>query len=205
MGRGSSKAGGGGMLNKDSSVTIKSSHPLVDEIGKDGGGAFANEIMNTRDAFEREYGDVIKSVNLSVATFGGSGALGAYGQNTLYMNGKYIRNANLTDAMKQGAASGFHPGIGDKTGAEAVAAHELGHHLGNVAASRAGISEQDIVGRAAAKLGMKTDNVAGKISGYARYNYAETIAEASADVYCNGDKASRASRAIMAEVKSILK
>lgn len=43
------------------------------------------------------------------------------------------------------------------------------------------------------------------ISKYARSNYSETIAEASADVFCNGSKASKASRAIMSEVKSILK
>ena len=47
--------------------------------------------------------------------------------------------------------------------------------------------------------------MAGKISGYARYNYSETIAEASADVYCNGGRASKASRAIMTEIKDILK
>lgn len=38
-----------------------------------------------------------------------------------------------------------------------------------------------------------------------RYNYSETIAEASADVYCNGRRASKASRAIMSEIKSILR
>lgn len=195
---------GGGMENSDSSVTVKNSHPLTEEIQK-GGGGFANEIMNTRDAFEREYGDAVKMMNLHAATFNEPGVLGAYGGNTLYMNQKYIKNANLTDAMKAAQASGFHPGIGDKTGAEAVAAHEIGHRLGEIAAQRAGISEQDIVARAAKKVGIKTENMAGHISGYARSNYSETIAEASADVYCNGSKASKASTAIMDEVKSILK
>lgn len=46
--------------------------------------------------------------------------------------------------------------------------------------------------------------MAGFISKYARSNYSETIAEASADVFCNGKNASRASKAIMKEVKSIL-
>lgn len=119
------------------------------------------------------------------------------------MNQKYIKNANLTDAMK--ASNGFHPGIGNRTGAEAVAAHEIGHRLGEVAAKRANISQKDIVAKAAKKTGIKTENMAGHISKYARTNYAETIAEASADVYCNGNKASKASKAIMKEVKSILK
>lgn len=210
MGGGKSGAGngggggpfGGGMEGKNTRTTVKSSHPLTDEISK-GGGGFANEIMNTRDAFEREYGSSVNGMNLMAATFSRPGVLGAYGGDTLYMNQKYIRNANLTDAMK--STDGFHPGIGNRTGAEAVAAHEIGHRLGELAAKKAGITERDVVGRAAKKIGLKTENMAGHISKYARSNYGETIAEASADVYCNGEKASKASRAIMAEVKSILR
>lgn len=206
MGRGSSNAGvgrfGGGMSGTNTTTTVKSSHPLTDEIGK-GGGSFANEIMNTRDAFESEYGSAVKQMNLHVGTFSNNSTLGAYGGDTLYMNEKYVKNANLTAAMSN--TNGFHPGIGNKTGAEAVASHEIGHRLGEVAAQRAGISEKDIVARAGSKIGIKTENMAGHISKYARSNYSETIAEASADVFCNGSKASKASRAIMSEVKSILK
>lgn len=206
-GRGSSSGGGegkfgGGMENKDSTTRVLSSRPLSGEIDK-GGGGFANEIMNTRDAFEREYGSAVKNMKLSVGTFDKPGVLGAYGQDELIMNQRYIRNANLTEAMKN--SNGFHPGIGKKTGAEAVASHEIGHRLGEMAAKKAGISEKEIVARAANKVNIKTENMAGHISGYARTNYGETIAEASADVYCNGRKASKASRAIMAEIKSILK
>lgn len=196
---------GGGMENgTDTSTTVKSSHPLTDEIST-GGGGFANEIMNTRDAFEREYGSPVKGMNLHVGTFDDPSTLGAYGGNTLFMNEKYVKNANLTEAMQAGAKDGFHPGIGNKTGAEAVASHEIGHRLGQIAAQKAGISEKDIVARAAKKVGIKTENMAGHISKYARSNYGETIAEASADVFCNGKKASKASKAIMAEVKTILK
>lgn len=205
-GRGASSGGtgpfGGGMDNKDSNVTVRSAHPLTEEISK-GGGGFANEIMNTRDAFEREYGSAVKNINLSVGTFNQRGVLGAYGNDTLIMNERYVKNANLTDAMKN--TDGFHPSIGNKTGAEAVAAHEIGHRLGEVASKKAGISQREIVARAAKNVNIKTENMAGHISKYARSNYGETIAEASADVYCNGSKASKASKAIMAEVKSILK
>ena len=195
---------GGGMLNNGSGANVLNSHPLTDEIDKGkGGGAFANEIMNTRDAMEREYGDAVKQMALHVGTFDDASVLGAYGDNTLYMNQKYIRNSHLTEAMQN--SDGFHPGIGNKTGAEAVASHEIGHRLGEVAAKRAGISEKDIVARAGKKIGVKTENVAGHISGYARTNYSETIAEAMADVYCNGSKASKASIAISNEVKNILK
>lgn len=208
-GRGASSGGGvgphgGGMEGKNTSTTVKSSHPLADEISK-GGGGFANEIMDTRDAFEREYGSAVKNMKLSVGTFSKSGVLGAYGADTLIMNEKYVKNANLTKAMQEGAKSGFHPSIGNKTGAEAVAAHEIGHRLGEVAAKKAGISEREIVARAGKAAKIKTENMAGHISKYARSNYGETIAEASADVYCNGKKASKASKAIMAEIKKILK
>lgn len=193
---------GSGMEGKDTTTRVKSSHPLTDYIGK-GGGEFANEIMRTRDAFEAEYGSAVKQMNLEAATFSDKSTLGAYGGDTLYMNEKYIKNAHLTEAMKN--SGGFHPSIGTKTGAEAVASHEIGHRLGEIAAKKAGISEKEIVARAAKKLGIKTENMAGHISGYARSNYGETIAEASADVYCNGKAAAKASQAIMAEVKAILK
>ena len=107
--------------------------------------------------------------------------------------------------MHAAAKSGFHPGIGKRTGAEAVASHEIGHKLGEYAAQRAGIDEKTIVSRAAKKTGIKTENMAGHISKYARTNYSETIAEAMSDVHCNGKRASRASRAIVNEVKLILK
>ena len=205
-GRGASSGGagpyGGGMDGNDTTVNVKSHHPLTQEIEK-GGGGFANEIMNTRDAFEREYGSAVKDIKLSVGTFDKPGVLGAYGNDTLIMNQKYVKNANLTKAMQN--TDGFQPSIGNKTGAEAVAAHEIGHRLGEVAAKKAGISEREIVARAGKNVNIKTENMAGHISKYARSNYGETIAEASSDVFCNGSKASKASKAIMAEVKKILK
>lgn len=207
-GRGASSGGGGvgkyggGMENKNSSTTVLSSKPLTEQIGK-GGGSFANEIMHTRDDYEAEYGSAVKQMNLSTAKFSDNSTLGAYGGNTLYMNEQYVKSKNLTTAMKN--TDGFHPSIGNKSGAEAVAAHEIGHRLGEVAAQKAGISEKEIVARAGKKVNIKTENMAGHISKYARTNYSETIAEASSDVYCNGKNASQASQAIMKEVKTILK
>ena len=177
--------------------------PIGEAITK-GAGLYANEIQNTRDAMEREYGNVISKANLSVADISG-GALGAYGGGTVYMSNRLMKNKNLTKAMKEAENDGFHPKIGKKTGAEVTAAHELGHFLAERASTKAGISQRDIVERASKKLGVKVNNVAGMISGYARYNYHETIAEASADVFANGRRASKASKAIMSEIKSILR
>ena len=192
---------GGGMEGKNTTTMVKSSHPLTDYIGR-GGSGFANEIMSTRDEMERAYGDAVSGIALHVGTFTKRGTLGAYGGNTLYMNEGYVKNANLTEAMRN--TDGFHPSIGSRTGAQAVAAHEIGHRLGEIAAKRAGISERDIVARAGKAAGIKTNNMAGHISRYARSNYSETIAEACSDVFCNGSNASKASLAISNELRKIL-
>ena len=191
------------MLGRSSSATVRSSTPIGEAIAN-GAGLYANEIQNARDAMEREYGNIVSRANLSVADISG-GALGAYGGGTVYMSNKFVKNNNLTKAMKEAEKDGFHPKIGKKTGAEVTVAHELGHYLADRASTKAGISQRDIVERASKKIGVKVNNMAGLISGYARYNYHETIAEASADVFANGRRASKASKAIMKEIKSILK
>lgn len=191
------------MLGRSSSDTVKSETPIGVAISR-GSGIYANEIMNARDSMERTYSD-IKNVNLSLATFGSGSTLGAYGDGTVYLARKFAQNQNLTDAMISAGNSGFHPKIGNKTGAEAVTAHELGHYLGERASAKSGISAREIVDRAGKTIGVKVNNVASKISEYARYNYDETIAEAFSDVYCNGNKASKASIAITNEIKKILK
>ena len=191
------------MLNRSSSTTVKNAVPIGEAISK-GAGLYANQIQNARDSMEREYGNIISKANLAVADVGRS-ALGASDGYTVYMSNKYVKNNNMTKAMKDAEKDGFHPKIGKKTGAEAVTAHEMGHYLSEQAMRKSKLNERQIVDRAAKKIGVKVNNMAGLISGYARYNYAETIAEASQDVYCNGKRASKASRAIMSEIKSILK
>ena len=197
---------GGGMIGKRTGATPKNEEYLSDQIGKKGGTGFADEIMRTRDSLESVYGDAVKDITLMTATFAGEGVLGCYSpsENTVYMNKKYIGNSELTNSMLAAAKSGFHPSIGQYTGAEAVAAHELGHGMADYILSKSGVSAQQIVAGAAKKIKLPTENMAGYISEYARTNYSETIAEACADVYCNGSKATKQSKAIMAEVKSYL-
>lgn len=193
------------MLGRSSSGgSILSSQPIGEAIAQ-GAGLYANEIQNARDAMEREYGNSISKAGLEIGDFGRSDALGMSDGYTVYMSDKYVKNNNMTKAMKDAEKSGFHPKMGNKTGAEVVTAHELGHYLARQAMNRAKLSERDIVERAAKKVGTKVNLMAGKISGYARYNYAETIAEASADVFANGRRAAKESRAIMNEIKSILR
>lgn len=178
---------------------------LTDQIGRAGGTQFADEIMSTRDDLENTYGEGVKNVTLMTADMK-EGTLGCYmpATNTVYMNNKYVNNPELTAAMQKAAKSGFHPSIGTYTGAEAVAAHELGHGMADYIEKKKGVNAKTIVSGAAKTLGIKPENMAGFISGYARTNYHETIAEACADVYCNGSKATKQSKAIMAEVQSYM-
>lgn len=192
------------MLGRSSSGTVvKSSTPIGEAISK-GAGLYANEIQNARDIMEREYGNIVSKANLAIAKLSGT-ALGASDGYTVYMSDKFVKNRNLTQVMKDAEKQGFHPKLGKKSGAEAVTAHELGHFLAEQAMRKSKLDERGIVERAAKKVGIKTNYMASKISGYARYNYAETIAEASADVFSNGRRAAKESRAIMSEIKAILK
>ena len=120
-------------------------------------------------------------------------------------NKRYFNSKKMDAAYDGDVKAGFHPSRGNKSGLEAVAAHELGHGLTDVAAKNAGMSFDAFASRvcsdAAKKTGTKNVRMLGsKISGYAKQNAAETIAEAYADVYCNGKKARRESRAVMEEV-----
>lgn len=90
---------GGGMIGKNTGTTVRNSHPLADEIDR-GGGGFANEIMNTRDAFEAEYGEAVKRINLHAATFFVSFAPTALSDQrerviTLTENGDYIYSRKI--------------------------------------------------------------------------------------------------------------
>ena len=199
---------GAGMLGKrrgGAGATPQDAQYLSDQIGK-GGTQFADEIMSTRDDLESVYGESVKNLTLMTAKFSDSSIGGCYevGADTVYMNEKNINNPALTETMKLAAKQGFHPSIGTFTGAEAVAAHEIGHGMADFIEKTKGVTAMQIVAKAGKKIGVSTENVAGHISGYARYNYHETVAEACTDVYCNGNKASKASKAIMAEVKNYL-
>lgn len=191
------------MLHRGSSVdSITNVVPIGTAIAN-GAGMYANDIQNARDSLEKEYGELVSNAKLAVANLGG-GVLGASDGTTIFMSDEYVSNQSMTDAMIEAGNSGFHPKIGNNSGAFAVTAHELGHHIAGQVERMTGISQEDIVGRAGKALRIKKEDVAINISEYARYNYHETIAESFADVYCNGTKASRASRAVVAEIRKLL-
>lgn len=128
---------------------------------------------------------------------------------------RIVMNAEYTDINKMNEvmdnARGYHPSRGDKTGVQAVAFHEMGHAVTEYVANKmgyTGVMALDQGARDIVKKAYKADKGkggsklwAGYISVYAQTNYSECIAEAVTDYYCNGSKASHASKAIMAELK----
>ena len=131
----------------------------------------------------------------------------------LAINRDYF-NAQKMDAAYDGTVqSGFHPPRGNKSGIEAVVAHEMGHRMADVATQRLASAssfsnetiERRIVDNAAKAIKANgARGLAKQISRYATKNYSECIAEAVADVYCNGSKASKASTAVYNELNKAL-
>ena len=93
---------------------------------------------------------------------------------------------------------------------EAVVSHELGHAVNGIIADRMGTSLDTSADRIVNEAMKNTKHKSvstfqSKISGYAKQNYAETVAEAMADCYCNGKKARSESKAIQKVVDKYMK
>lgn len=153
--------------------------------------------------------DTVTEVN--AGTLKGAAArsvLGYYGDGRVALNTNYT-NIDKMNAMYDAAVkSGYHPSRGNKSGTEAVMYHEMGHALTDHLKSKVGASNLDTASKKIVDNAYKASNGkggtlawAGKISGYAKESYAECVAEAVADWYCNGKKASSQSKAIMSELK----
>ena len=145
------------------------------------------------------------------AVFGGMdrvSTLGVYGDGQVAINSNYTNIDKMNRVYDKAVQSGYHPSRGDKSGTEAVTYHEMGHALTDSIAKKMGVRDLDaasktIVNDAYKASGGKggTKAWAGKISGYAQENFAECVAEAVSDWYCNGRKASLNSKAIMTQLK----
>lgn len=159
-----------------------------------------------------DFPDLMNTVNqVETAELGGAdktGVLGFYGGGRMALNSNYTNIDKMNATYDQTVKQGYHPSRGNKNGTEAVAYHEMGHALTDNIVDKVGANDLDgaakvIVDNAykASKGTGGTKAWAGKISGYAQESNAECVAEAVADWYCNGSKASSASKAIMTELK----
>ena len=130
--------------------------------------------------------------------------LGYFSGETVAINQNYTNIDKMNRVYDEAIRQKYHPPRGNRTGTEAVTLHELGHALTayvqkKMHSSSFDAAAQRIVRQAYKALDGKggTYKWAGGISGYAQQNYAECIAEAVADYYCNGSAAAPESRAIM--------
>jgi len=150
--------------------------------------------------------------NVSASELSGAdkmGVLGYYSEldKTVAINENYTDIDKMNQVYDHSVSEGYHPGRGDKSGTEAVTLHEMGHALTAYVAKQMGVPNLDAAAKRIVNAAYKASNGrggtkawAGKISGYAQDSYAECIAEAVADYYCNGANASAQSRAIMQEL-----
>lgn len=133
--------------------------------------------------------------------------LGFYGDGQVAINSNYTDIRDMNRVYDKAVQSGYHPSRGNKSGTEAVTYHEMGHALTDSIAKKMGVKNLDaaskkIVNDAYKASGGKggTKAWAGKISKYAQENFAECVAEAVSDWYCNGSKAKLNSKAIMTQL-----
>ena len=155
-----------------------------------------DDVLSVARDLEREYGDDGIVFGFDVATpvgRSGQNVMAYYdGENIAVMN-KYFDAAQMQEAYDRCVDAEVHPSRGHKTGLQATVAHEFGHLLTGSAAKKMGMSfdaaAKTIVEEARKTTGDRGSVImARKISIYATANYAETIAEAYADVYCNGSR-----------------
>ena len=205
--RGGRRSGGitGGLSEND---ILGTTNLLIDTKLDD---VTRKEVVKTLKDFQDEYG--LNYNNTRIAKLKPkSNALAYYDGDGIAINAKYLNSKKMNDAYQRCVESGFHPKSGSKTGMEAVVSHELGHALTDAVGAKMGIkggidaSSKAIVNEARKQTKHRgVVQMASKISGYAKQSNAEAIAEAVADVYCNGKKARSESRAIVNVMNKYLK
>lgn len=212
-GRGSG-SGGGESLSSGSgeNVNIKSTTDVWSYRHNPKNERYVDDINTAVRGISDDFPGLMNDVNsVDTAELGGLDriqTLGFYGQGQVAINSNYTNVDKMNRTYDNGVKEGFHPSRGNKSGVEAVTYHEMGHALSDSIAKKMGVKDLDaaskkIVNDAYKANGGKggTKAWAGKISGYAQKNYAECVAEAVCDWYCNGNKAKSASKAIMTELK----
>lgn len=211
-GRGSSSSSSGGGTGGISGADILETRSLISE--RETQQELVDETLAVFQSVYGEYGAQVEEIQLATLT-PGSNALAYYdADDNIAFNEAYFNKETMNAAYAESVRQGYHPSNGSKTALQAVASHELGHKLTADIATKMGYSGFGGLDKASDKilkqaLGQtKHKNIAsmkGKISGYAKTSSAEAIAEAFADVYCNGKKAKTESRAIVNVIDGYLK
>lgn len=215
-GRGASgggREGGGGGLDPGNIVSISS---LISE--RETKQELVDQTLKVLREMNDNYGSTVNEVELAVIKGkDGASVMGYCDGENIGINNRFFSD-KMETAYDDCVKAGFHPGRGDKSAIEAVVAHEFGHKLsadvgkilgrGGTTVTHAGA---DYIVNEALKAVRGTNGVRGvvqlarKISRYATSSNAEAVAEAVADVYCNGSRAKRESKAIVDVINKVLK
>ena len=172
-----------------------------------------DETLQTAKDMYDEYGYAVEDWQLATLGAGDAGTMAYYDGTNIAFNQTYFNKKMMEGAYANDVKSGFHPSQGSKTALQAVASHEIGHALTDKAIAKLGgkygkhDGAEAILREAQKQVGHrgKLANMASKISGYAKTNARECIAEAFADVYCNGKSATKESQAIVNVMNKYLK
>lgn len=198
-GRGAESGGrynSGGLNPND----IKSMRDLISD--RESNPKMVDAVMQSLHEVHSDYGIVLDEIGLAVIGGKGANTLAFYGNGTLGVNEAYF-NSKMEKAYDMCVKDGFHPRRGKKSAMEAVALHEMGHALTDKASTKLGHYNIDktatFIVNEARKQTRHRGNVimARRISRYATASDAEAVAEAFADVRCNGRRAKAESRAIV--------
>lgn len=195
-------------------INILSTEDIWSIRNHEGNAPYVDQINTSVATIKNGFPGVMDTVqSVDAVTMGGADATGTLGfwspsDGRLALNKRYTDVQRMNEVYDKAVESGYHPTRGIKTAVEAVTYHEMGHALTDSLASKMGVSSLDQASEKIVNDAYKatrgrggTKAWAGKISGYAKESYAECVAEAVSDYYCNGRRASANSRAIMAELR----
>lgn len=222
-GRGASSSGGGG---GGGNVKIKNELDVWSERHNQSREEAATQIISATRDMNDEFGVMDHVTSVTVADFDKASsdtiAFFSPSDNKVVVNRAYTDLNKLQAAYEKSVADKYHPPLGKKSPMEAVTAHELGHAIAdkiNDKRRATGSSNVDVNSEVVINAWRKMypnkahtyEELVGipkaraNISRYSSKNYHETIAEAVADVYCNGGKAKKFSKAIVIELKDTIK
>lgn len=208
------RGAGGESLSASSGkpIDVRSTEDVWSIRNKANNAPYVDSINSSVRDIQNDFPDVMNTVYaVDSATLGGAdrtGTLGYYSESS----GTLALNSYYTDIGRMNAAydnsGSYHPSRGNKNGVEAVTYHEMGHALTDHIAGKMGANGIDAASKTIVENAYKatkgrggTKAWAGKISGYAKDSFAECVAEAVCDYYCNGRNANSNSLAIMSELR----